>query len=252
MNATLFSPYTDIYLNLALEQHLARTLPPGHRLLFFWVNAPAVVFGRFQNPWAECRVDLLATAGAVAARRYSGGGTVYHDTGTLNYSIIASRGELDIPGNLKVLAASLRRNGLDARIGARRDLFIGPDKISGSAFQLSGDFAIHHGTLLIQTDLSRLRALLERSPERLDPRSVPSVPSPVVNIGDADGCRDPRFWAGQLRQDFERFWGGFVEDLPSLPTPSQLTAEYQKLSDPQWIFGQTRIIKEASHAISGI
>lgn len=252
INSTLVSPFTDIYQNLALEQHLARGLPPDHRVLLFFVNEPAVVFGRFQNPWVECALELLAPWGVSAARRYSGGGTVYHDRGNLNYSVIGPRGAMDILNTLSILAEVMNDNGLKARIGPRRDLFIDSHKISGSAFQLSEGFGIHHGTLLVNTDLDRLNRLLVRKPELIDRRSVPSTPSSVVNIGPISGLMDPMQWAHRIAEGFEAAWMGFSTLPISLPEPSVLADETHRLKDPQWILGPSPDTKEVHHAVSSV
>jgi hypothetical protein len=45
----LRSPSADIFLNLAIEDRLFRTVNPDERVLFLWTNAAAVVIGRYQN-----------------------------------------------------------------------------------------------------------------------------------------------------------------------------------------------------------
>uniref|UniRef100_A0A1I7WLP9 BPL/LPL catalytic domain-containing protein n=1 Tax=Heterorhabditis bacteriophora TaxID=37862 RepID=A0A1I7WLP9_HETBA len=44
-------------------------------------NCPAVVIGRYQNPWVEVNLPFIREYGIDLARRYSGGGAVYHDQG---------------------------------------------------------------------------------------------------------------------------------------------------------------------------
>ncbi len=73
----------DIYRNLAIEEYLmAHFTEPT---LFLWQSDCAVVMGKNQNPWRECRLSLMRDEGIPLARRSSGGGTVYHDSGNLNY-----------------------------------------------------------------------------------------------------------------------------------------------------------------------
>lgn len=237
-NRTLASPFTSIHMNLALEQLLAKSIPPGHRYLLLWMDEPSVVFGRFQNPWTECRVDLLESAGVVPARRLSGGGTVYHDLGNLNYSVITRKGQMDVQGNLKTIAGALTGKGLDVHIGFRRDLFMGANKISGSAFQVRREYEIHHGTLLVHTDLDRIQSLLIRHSDMPDARFVPSVPSPVINIGDLSGVHDPLSWAKLIQYEFGSAWGGFSDSSLPLPDEALLIEECRMFSDRNWIFGR--------------
>lgn len=239
LNRSIRSPYTNVYMNLALEQALARQLQQDERILLFWINDPAVVFGRFQNPWSECRTELLTENGVIPARRYSGGGTVFHDSGNLNYSVISNRQALDIPGNLGILSEALKQQGIQARIGPRRDLLTEDRKISGSAFQLHRDFAIHHGTLLIDADLDRIRSLLGTGLSITENRSVASVPSPVTNIGRAAGLTDPEDWITLIREAFGKAWGSFSKTPEALPDPERLAQDSARLAQWEWIFGQT-------------
>ena len=69
--------------HLAFEELLLRN-PGGRFLLLFYVNAPSVIIGRNQNPWREVSEDSCLPL----YRRSSGGGTVYHDEGNLNWATI--------------------------------------------------------------------------------------------------------------------------------------------------------------------
>lgn len=236
-NHVLFSPYKDIHSNLALEQLLAQALGPDRRLLLLWVSAPAVVFGRFQNPWAECPVGYLETQGVALARRASGGGTVYHDPGNLSYSVITPRRAFDSGGNLAAVAQAVGRAGLEAQAGPRRDLWVQGRKVSGSAFQLHRDYGIHHGTLLISADLDRLRQALG-SPLRITgSRAVASVPSPVANVGPLTGLNSPEAWVRPLADAFGNRWGSRLTPWPH-PLPP-LKEALERFTGWDWVYGQT-------------
>ena len=75
------SQTTDIRRNLATEEWLLSEEAPSPPLLFLWQAAPAIVIGKNQNPWMECRPGCLEEQGLQFARRISGGGAVYHDSG---------------------------------------------------------------------------------------------------------------------------------------------------------------------------
>ena len=61
--------------------------------MLLYRNSPCVVVGRHQNPWTEAAVPVLRERGIALARRNSGGGTVYHDTGNINLSFLTHKAQ---------------------------------------------------------------------------------------------------------------------------------------------------------------
>ncbi len=78
----LVSISNNIHYNLALENYLAENVSLKNRsILLIWKSDKAVVYGRHQNPWIECNLKQAQNDGVRLARRYTGGGCVYHDLG---------------------------------------------------------------------------------------------------------------------------------------------------------------------------
>ena len=91
--ACLIARENDVFRNLAIEKHLMDTLPENTAILFLSQNRHAVVVGRNQNPWYECKVEAFLESGGKIVRRLSGGGASYQDMGTLNFSLILPKSE---------------------------------------------------------------------------------------------------------------------------------------------------------------
>ena len=77
---------TDIYFNLAAEEYLLKQKRGNFFML--WQSEPSVVIGKHQSVAAEADERFLDEKGITLARRFSGGGAVYHDRGNINLSFI--------------------------------------------------------------------------------------------------------------------------------------------------------------------
>jgi lipoate-protein ligase A len=173
--------------NGALEERLL-TAHPRQDVLLFYINRPSVIVGRNQQIEAEVNTAYCRAHGIEIVRRISGGGTVYHDCGNINYAFICNRGTtpaLDMDFATPILAA-LQSTGVAATVGVRKELRVDGKKISGAASHITRDRILFHGTLLHRTDLNRLSRALQGNPA-LRGRSVASVPDPVINIADITG-----------------------------------------------------------------
>jgi len=169
--------------NLALEESLLERGGAGDSLLLLYVNDPCVVIGRNQNPWVEVspgsRLPVL--------RRISGGGAVYHDLGNLNWSIIVPRSLHDREAELALIARALGALGVEVEEGARGGLYVSAEgpwkgaKVSGTARRFSATRVLHHGTLLVCSDLERLSSSLGGISAQ-ESKALPSVRSRSVNL----------------------------------------------------------------------
>ena len=83
----LFSDSRVAESNLNLEQQLLSGL---EEVVLLYVNDRAVVVGRNQTIEAEVDCAYCQEHNIAVVRRQSGGGTVYHDKGNLNYAIICN------------------------------------------------------------------------------------------------------------------------------------------------------------------
>lgn len=231
---------TDIYANLALEEQLFRQLPEGERLLLLWSNRDAVVIGRYQNPYLECDVPAIRRSGVCLARRRSGGGTVWHDLGNLCFTFMGGRADFDRRENIEAVVAVLRSLGVPAETNERLDILVEGYKVSGSAFRESGGKSLHHGTLLVDSDLSRLSGFLKGDAGLTETKGVKSVRSRVANIGSWGGGLGVEEIAEALAEGLCAGSGGAAAtslDPESEETGALIEAGRAEFRDPAWIFG---------------
>ncbi|GFU24096.1 lipoyltransferase 1, mitochondrial [Trichonephila clavipes] len=133
-NTIIISQTHDIFENLALEDWLYGNYDLSSKdisILLMWYNGPSVVIGRHQNPWVECSVNFCEANNINIARRNSGGGTVYHDLGNLNFSFMTPRKKYDRKRNLELICESVRRKWLvNLNISERHDILYNESKVS--------------------------------------------------------------------------------------------------------------------------
>lgn len=189
MSAYIYiSPHTDPALNAAIEEYLYLQRRDLGRIYMLWVNEPSVFMGRYQSREAEVDMDYMRERGIRLMRRISGGGTVYHDAGNLNYTVIDSAevGQaFDLKRYPEPIVHLCQSHGLPLVISPRGDLRLTDGrKVGGSAQAARSGRMLYHLSLLISADLTALDRVLA-SPEELRHLSrVQSVRSVVANLCD--------------------------------------------------------------------
>jgi len=180
----IYSQSNSPTFNLAAEEFLFSERKDD--LLYLYVNKSSVIVGSNQVIQNEIDQNYCIENNIQVVRRISGGGTVYHDLGNLNYCFISNKIEGKSSLNIDFLnpiVHVLKNLGLPVEIGIRKDLWLpGPYKISGTASHISKKRELHHGTLLFDTDLEKLEKALTAKEKNLNLKGIPSVPSSVKNI----------------------------------------------------------------------
>ena len=172
----------DAYKNIALEYRFVKVCPHDAVIVYVWQNDHSVIIGKNQNAFGEVNLDLLLADGGKVVRRFTGGGAVYHDIKNLNFSFVASKENYSVEKDFKVIKRALEPFGVNAEISGRNDLTVDGKKFSGNAFLTEDGICLHHGTILIDTDVTKMQKYLTVNKEKLAAKGVKSVASRVVNL----------------------------------------------------------------------
>ncbi len=178
---------TDPAINLALEEHCYRNLDTRHEYVLFYINQPSIIIGNHQSPFQEINTELAAKEQIQPIRRISGGGTVYHDAGNLNFSFITEFGaeKLDyFKKLLQPILETLKRLGVPAELTGKNNIVVENKKISGSSQHANMRRILSHGTLLFDAELDTLQRVLQSNLQIIQSRAVASIPSSVTNISN--------------------------------------------------------------------
>jgi lipoate-protein ligase A len=226
----------DVYRNLAIEEYLMEHTVDHGPVFFLWQSDCAVVMGKNQNPWRECRLDLMREEGVPLARRISGGGTVYHDAGNLNYCVIVDRTRYREEQAYEMVSQALETFGVYAEKTGKSNLSVNGLKFSGNAFCFRKGRALHHGTLLLNTDLERLNRYLGSMFDSIETHAIRSVPAEVGNLN-----LEIEAVSAALRKSFLAQYGGggLVQWADADLNYTELTLLVQKHISADWQFGAT-------------
>lgn len=174
---------TDPYFCLAAEEYLLKSFQED--IFMLWQSEKAVVVGKHQNLMAEINYPFVRENNIALCRRISGGGTVFHDAGNVNFTFIKnvkSPAEISFKMFTAPVVDALAKLGITATTSGRNDLLINGLKISGNAEHVFKNRVLHHGTLLFNSDLKNLGQAIKVAPGKYESKAVQSNRSPVANI----------------------------------------------------------------------
>ena len=173
----------DPYFNLAAEEYLFKNT--DEEVFMLWQCHSTIVVGKHQNTLAEINYPYVRKNGIKVARRLSGGGTVFHDSGNVNFTFIkhGEKGKLiDYEKHVAPIINLLKKMGIDAQPGEKNEILLKGKKISGNAEHIYKSRILHHGTLLFDTQLDRLNNALQINTGKYHDKAVQSNRSKVTNI----------------------------------------------------------------------
>ena len=237
----------DPYHNLALEKALFDHVRDKEMILYLWQNEKTVVIGRNQSAHNECNLSALKEDGGVLARRLSGGGAVYHDTGNLNFTFLSHEENFDTAKQNEVLLCALKKFGLPAEISGRNDLLIQGKKFSGHAYLHHNRHAMHHGTIMLNVNTDALARYLNVSLLKLRDKHVASVRSRVINLKEILPSLTVKMLKEALKEAFAEVYQKECKTLSEEElNRDEILHNTAFFADPAFLFGKEKQLPYAA------
>jgi lipoate---protein ligase len=222
----------DPHRNLAVDEAVFREVESGRSppTLRFYRNRNAVILGCFQLAEEELDLDYAAMKQIKIAKRFTGGGAVYHDMGDLNFSVI-SKDSFGIGLNVEKLfrtmmggaVSSLNIAGVPELAWGMNDVTSRKKKIMGAAATMKKGVVLFHAALLVDTNLNELASVLKVPGIKLKDKGVQTILERVANIKDLCG-KD----IGDIRKAILE---GYGKELGFSYLPGKLTEAELRLTE---------------------
>jgi lipoate---protein ligase len=178
---------TDPRINLAIEEYALKNLDINETYLLFYINEPSIIIGKNQNTVEEINTDYVESNGIKVVRRLSGGGSVYHDLGNLNFSFITKDDGESFHNFRKFtepVITALQKLGVNAELSGRNDILAEGRKISGNAQFSTKGRMFSHGTLLFDSEIEHVVSALRVKQDKIESKGIKSIRSRVANISE--------------------------------------------------------------------
>ena len=220
------SETADTCFNLAADEYFLKNSCQNYLMLS--VNNTSAVIGKHQVAHMETNTEFVHKNNIPVFRRISGGGTVFHDTGNINYSFILNSEpghQVDFFKYTLPVMNFLISMGVNAKFEGKNNLRTGGVKISGNAEYIYRNRVLHHGTLLFDANLEMLRGSIRNDISRYETRAVRSNPFPVGNIRE---CCPQIDNTGEFRSKMLQW---FLDNYPGAEITGVSRTEAEKIND---------------------
>ncbi len=153
-----------------MELHALGRIPDTLRLYRY---PKSVLLGRNQNAADAADLAQCSTRGIEIARRITGGGAVYMDSGVLTWDLVLSR---RAAGNdprqfsekiCSAIAKHLSSFGVEAQFAGDNAVEVSGRKLLGASGCFEGATFVYQGSLLVSPDLDAMSAALRFPPQAL-------------------------------------------------------------------------------------
>lgn len=187
----------DCFSAFGLEYYLATEHLQKEPVFLFWNTPPTLMVGKYQSTLEEIDRDFADAHGITIVRRMSGGGTIYTDRGSWQYTfIVPGSGSIHFSEFLKPILRSLKALGVPAELSGRNDILAGGRKFSGTAQYMTKAATVHHGSLLFETDIDQMVRATTVKDWKMKSKGIKSIHDRVVNLST--------FLSGMSGEEFRR------------------------------------------------
>lgn len=235
-------PQTDPFFNIAAEEYILKR--DDRDILMLWQCSPSVIIGKHQNTLTEVNVGFANRRNIPVIRRLSGGGTVYHDEGNINYTVIKSEKRkdrlIDFRKFTQPVIDFLGTLGTKARFEGKNNLVINRKKFSGNSAHVFKNRVMHHGTLLFDSNLEMLDQIIRADTKsKIEDKAVQSVRAAVTNISEH---LDVDMTIRQFKEKLENYLFNYysineIHELDKTDISAINTLMNEKYSKWEWNFG---------------
>ncbi|MBW6500943.1 MAG: lipoate--protein ligase family protein [Bacteroidales bacterium] len=248
----------DPFFNLSADEYLLKNREED--FLILGCNDRSMIIGKHQVANREADAGFVSENNIPVIRRISGGGTVFHDRGNLNFTFIRNSEpgkQIDFRRHTLPVIRFLSSLGVEAKFEGKNDLKVKGLKISGNAEHVYRNRVLHHGTLLYDTLLEDLRRSINRNRACYTTRAVGSNPSPVTNLKDhissvegLPGLKSAMmeyFLQNDPDAEIYRLQPGELAAISELATSKYRTWEWNYAYGPEYQFVNTFKLKGIPH-----
>ena len=167
---------------LQQESDLVKTVKEP--IIFTWIVAPTVIYGRHQVREQEVNDAYCAEHGIRVVQRQSGGGCVYADEGNVMVSYISpsTHSKEVFDEFLHLLSETFRKIGYEAVTTQHNDIMVSGRKVSGTACYTTPTGTVVHASILYDVNLDALQQAITPTAEKLAKHAVQSVRQRVINL----------------------------------------------------------------------
>ncbi len=235
MTETVDCPFLNIAIEEALFQSVIHTRLPIVRI---WENIQPCIYMGIGKTFSEevyvkkCRADNIPVI-----RRFSGGGTVWHGPGNINFTFIFP---LEVYPEYRDIAASYEQvfhivaQALSIHTLALMgisDFCIHGKKISGNAQARRKNTLLHHGTALLDAQTDGMETYLRYPPETPTYRKQRSHRAFVTSLAKENIMCSPALFTETMRGLFPECISGTLTDAEKT-VANRLVKE--KYTQPAW------------------